>query len=54
MNYSEGIGIRYLLPHLNKYDGISKLQADLAAVSTPESWKSIISEALDQAAKDKT
>ncbi len=53
--YQKGIiKLAYLLPYLKKYDGISKLQTDLAAQSTPEGWKSIISEALDRASDYKT
>lgn len=53
--YQKGIiKLAYLLPYLKKYDGISKLQSDLAAPSTPEGWKSIISEALGRASDYKT
>ena len=53
--YNDGI-IKFadLLPYLKNYDGISKLQSDLASPSTPDGWKSMISYALDQAAKENT
>ena len=51
--YQKGIiKFAYLLPYMKKYDGMSKLQSDLADPSTPDGWKSIISEAIDRAAND--
>ena len=51
--YQNGIiKFAYLLPYLNKYDGMSKLHTDLDAPSTPEGWESIISEALERATSD--
>ena len=48
--YQKGIiKLAYLLPYLKKYDGMSKLQVDLASPSTPDGHKSIIADALDQA-----
>lgn len=49
--YQKGIiKLAYLLPYLKKYDGMSRLQVDLASPSTPDGHKSIIADALDQAA----
>jgi hypothetical protein len=45
------IKLAYLLPYLKKYDGMSRLQVDLASPSTPDGHKSIIADALDQAAR---
>ncbi len=53
--YQKGIiKLAYLLPYLKKYDGMSRLKDDLAAPSTPEGHKDIISTALEWTAKDKT
>ena len=53
--YQKGtIKLAYLLPYLKKYDGMRRLKDDLAAPSTPEGHKDIISTALEWAAKDKT
>lgn len=38
-----------LLPYLDKYDGKSRLQEDLASPNTPEGWKKEITLALDLA-----
>ena len=46
------IKIAYLLPYLDKYDGKSRLQEDLASPNTPEGWKKEISFALDLAARE--
>jgi len=53
--YNEGI-IKFanLLPYLKKYDGISKLQEDLASPGTPSGWKTIIISVLNSSAKDNT
>lgn len=50
--YQKGIiKLAYLLPYLKKHDGMSILQVDLASPSTPDGHKSIIADALDQAAR---
>ena len=46
------IKFAYLLPYLDKYDGKSRLQEDLASPNTPEGWKKEISFALDLAARE--
>ena len=52
--YQKGIiKLAYLLPYLKKYDGVGRLQEDLASPSTPDGHKSIISDALEQSAGDK-
>jgi len=53
--YQKGIiKLAYLLPYLKKYDGMSRLQVDLASPSTPDGHKSIIAHALDRASDYKT
>ena len=46
------IKFAHLLPYLDKYDGKSRLQEDLASPNTPEGWKKDISFALDLAARE--